>query len=120
MKMKSLWQLTAIGIPLLAGVAFSVGAALDTAAPAQEAASVAPLIAQATAPAPAGDSNADPKKKVEPKKKAAARAPVTPVPAEIATPEEASQHAADPKAPTGALIIKPPLDAPPPSLAPKK
>ena len=35
------------------------------------------------------------------------RAPVQPVPAESRTPEEAAKRAADPKDPSGALIIEP-------------
>jgi len=36
------------------------------------------------------------------------RAPVQPVPVESRTPEEAAKRAADPKDPSGALIIEPP------------
>lgn len=53
----------------------------------------------------------------EPKKEST-RPPVTPVPAESRTPEEATQRAADPKAPTGALIIKPPINVMPPDTPP--
>jgi hypothetical protein len=40
--------------------------------------------------------------------KESVRAPVQPVPAESRTPEEAAKRAADPKDPSGALIIEPP------------
>lgn len=46
-------------------------------------------------------------------------APVVVVPAESPTPEAATQQAADPKAPGGALIIKKPGEVPPAS-APKQ
>ena len=39
--------------------------------------------------------------------KESVRAPVQPVPAESRTPEEAAKRAADPKDPSGALIIEP-------------
>ena len=54
-----------------------------------------------------------PPQKDEPKKESA-RAPAAPVPAEARTPVEATQRAADPKAPTGALIVKPPINVVPP------
>ena len=44
----------------------------------------------------------------EPKKKESVRAPVKPAPAESRTPEEAAARAADPKDPSGALIIQKP------------
>ena len=44
----------------------------------------------------------------EPKKKESARPPVKPAPAEARTPEEAAARAADPKDPSGALIIQKP------------
>ncbi len=47
-------------------------------------------------------------------KKESSHAPVTPVPVEFRTPEQAAGYAADPKAPTGALIIKPPVNVLPP------
>jgi len=40
--------------------------------------------------------------------KESTRAPVQPVPAESRTPEEAAKRAADPKDPSGALIVEPP------------
>ena len=46
-------------------------------------------------------------------------APVVVVPAEAPTPEAATQQAADPKAPGGALIIKKPGEVPPVAPAPK-
>lgn len=49
----------------------------------------------------------------------AACAPVVVVPAESPTLEEATLRAADPKAPTGALIFKKP-DVVPPTSAPKQ
>ena len=44
----------------------------------------------------------------EPQKKESVRAPVKPAPAESRTPEEAAARAADPKDPSGALIIQKP------------
>ena len=44
----------------------------------------------------------------EPKQKESARPPAKPAPAESRTPEEAAARAADPKDPSGALIIKKP------------
>jgi hypothetical protein len=46
--------------------------------------------------------------------------PVVVVPAEAPTPEAATQQAADPKAPGGALIIKKPEEVPPVAPAPKQ
>ncbi len=51
-------------------------------------------------------------------KKESTRAPVMPTPAEFRTPVQASGYAADPKAPTGALIIKPPSNVTPPDPPP--
>jgi hypothetical protein len=45
----------------------------------------------------------------EPKPKESARPPVKPAPTESRTPEEAAQRAADPKDPSGALIIQKPV-----------
>ena len=45
----------------------------------------------------------------EPRKKESARPPVKPAPAESRTPEEAAARAADPKDPSGALIIQKPI-----------
>ena len=58
-------------------------------------------------------SQADPPVKPAPAPQAPAakestRAPVQPVPAESRTPEEAAKRAADPKDPSGALIVEPP------------
>jgi hypothetical protein len=50
----------------------------------------------------------------------AACAPVVVVPAEAPTPEAATQRAADPKAPGGALIIKKPDEVTPPASVPKQ
>jgi hypothetical protein len=47
-------------------------------------------------------------------------APVVVVPAETPTPEAATQQAADPKAPGGALIIKKPGEVPPAAPPPKE
>jgi hypothetical protein len=44
----------------------------------------------------------------EPKQKESARPPVKPAPAEPGTPEAAAARAADPKDPSGALIIRAP------------
>ena len=56
-------------------------------------------------------------------KKGSARPAVTPLPTEYLTLEGAAGHAADPKSPTGALIIKPPINvmpSDPPSSDPKQ
>jgi hypothetical protein len=47
-----------------------------------------------------------------PAAKESTRAPVQPVPAESRTPEEAAKRAADPKDPSGALIVEPPKAKP--------
>jgi hypothetical protein len=47
----------------------------------------------------------------EAKKPQSSKAPVQPAPAESRTPEEASKRAADPKDPSGALIVAPPAGA---------
>jgi hypothetical protein len=62
-------------------------------------------------------SQADPRDKTPPAREAPAakesnRAPVQPVPAESRTPEEAAKRAADPKDPSGALIVEPPKSKP--------
>lgn len=44
----------------------------------------------------------------EPRQKESARPPATPAPAQSRTPEEAAARAADPKDPSGALIIREP------------
>ena len=51
----------------------------------------------------------------ETKLKESVRPPVKPVPVESKTPEEAASRAADPKDPSGALIVPPPVgkDVPP-------
>jgi hypothetical protein len=46
------------------------------------------------------------------KKPESVKAPVQPAPAESRTPEEATKRAADPKDPSGALIIEPPSSTP--------
>ena len=45
----------------------------------------------------------------QPKQKESVRPPVKPAPTESRTPEEAAQRAADPKDPSGALIIQKPI-----------
>jgi hypothetical protein len=63
-------------------------------------------------------SQADPRDKTPPPAREAPaakesnRAPVQPVPAESRTPEEAAKRAADPKDPSGALIVEPPKSKP--------
>ena len=52
-----------------------------------------------------------PLKKEQLKKEESIHAPVKAAPAESRTPAEASQRAADPKDPSGALIMEPPLGA---------
>lgn len=65
-----------------------------------------------TAQAPARDVSAatqEPREAAPPAKgaKESVRAPVQPTPAESRTPEEAAKRAADPKDPSGALIVEP-------------
>ena len=62
--------------------------------------------------------SAEPQARDPESKKETNRAPVTPVPAEFRTPEQATQHAADPKTPTGAIVIKPPINVMPPDPPP--
>ncbi len=62
--------------------------------------------------------SAEPQGRDPESKKETNRAPVTPVPAEFRTPEQAAQHAADPKTPTGAIVIKPPINVMPPDTPP--
>jgi len=63
-------------------------------------------------------SPAEPRDKAPPVREAPAgakesnRAPVQPAPAESRTPEEAAKRAADPKDPSGALIVEPPKSKP--------
>lgn len=68
--------------------------------------------------APAALQSAEPQAPDPESKKESTRAPVTPAPAEFRTPEQATQHAADPKTPTGAIIIKPPINVMPPDTPP--
>jgi len=65
------------------------------------------------APTAASQSTETPAREPESKKESI-RAPAVPVPPEYRTPEQAARHAADPKTPTGALIIKPPINVMPP------
>ena len=56
-------------------------------------------------------------------RKGSARPPVTPLPVEYLTQDVAAGHAADPKSPTGALIIKSPINvmlSDPPSSDPRQ
>ena len=116
MKMTVLRQMTAVGMvlaafaPAMAGIqganeVWRTAAGLDTAKPA--AAEAAPPVTEtakpAAADAPLNDSD---------KKKKTVTKPVAPAPL---TPEQATHKAADPKAPTGALIVKPPEDLPAPA-----
>jgi hypothetical protein len=115
MKMTVLRQMTAVGMvlaafaPAMAGIQaaneiWRAAAGLDTGQPAAEATPPAAETAKpAAADAPLND--ADKKKKTVPK-------PVAPA---ALTPEQATHKAADPKAPTGALIVKPPEDLPAPA-----
>ena len=48
-----------------------------------------------------------PLREAPPGAKESSRGPVQPVPAESRTPEEAAKRAADPKDPSGALIVEP-------------
>ena len=64
----------------------------------------------ATVDAPAR-SSAAPEANTPSKKEESTRAPVQPAPAESRTPEEAAKRAADPKDPSGALILAPPPDS---------
>ena len=116
MKMTVLRQITAVGMvltafaPAMAGIQaaneiWRAAAGLDTGQPAApDATSPAAETAKpAAADAPLND--ADRKKKTVPK-------PVAPA---ALTPEQATHKAADPKAPSGALIVKPPEDLPAPA-----
>jgi hypothetical protein len=127
MKMKLLLQMMVLG--LASAVTASAGAGVQGASdmllpasgvetPKPEAATP-PVRGVAKPPAPAPDTpeaskpatadtqlnDADRKKKPVPK----------PVAVEPLTPEQATHKAADPKAPTGALIVKPPEDLPAPA-----
>jgi hypothetical protein len=75
------------------------------AVPAEAAKTPAPNADEAAKPGAVPLTDADRKKKGLPK-------PVAPPPL---TPEQATHKAADPKAPTGALIVKPPEDLPAPA-----
>ena len=116
MKMTVLRQIMAVGMvlaavaPAMAGVqaandVWRSAAGLDTAKPA--AAEATPPAAETAKPAAADAplNDADRKKKTVPK-------PVAPA---ALTPEQATHKAADPKAPSGALIVKPPEDLPAPA-----
>lgn len=70
------------------------------------------------AAAPAALQPAEPQVPDPKSKKESTRAPVTPVPAEFRTPEQAARHAADPKTSTGAIVIKPPINVMPPDTPP--
>jgi hypothetical protein len=63
-------------------------------------------------PSPAESRDKAPPVSEPPAAKESIRAPVQPVPAESRTPEEAARRAADPKDPSGALIIEPPKSKP--------
>ena len=117
MKMTVLRQITAIGMvlaavaPAMAGIqganeVWRAAAGLDSAKPAAAEATTPPVTEPAkpaAADAPLNDSD---------KKKKTVTKPVAPAPL---TPEQATHKAADPKAPTGALIVKPPEDLPAPA-----
>ena len=75
----------------------AVGVTLATAAGHAAAAGINPARVQAETPA------------AEEKKPESAHPPVQPAPAESRTPEEATKRAADPRDPSGALIIAPPI-----------
>ena len=81
-------RLTTIGASIAAAIIF--GACAPT----------PPLAAAAAASEPAIP---------ETKPKESVRPPVKPVPVESKTPEEATSRAADPKDPSGALIVPPPV-----------
>lgn len=68
--------------------------------------------------APAALQSAEPPAPDPESKKESTRAPATPMPSEFRTPEQAIQHATDPKTPTGAIIIKPPVKVIPPDTPP--
>ena len=67
----------------------------------------APQQSQADTRGAAPPAKEIPAAKDAPGAKESVRAPVQPVPAESRTPEEAAKRAADPKDPSGALIIEP-------------
>jgi len=70
---------------------------------------------QADSSQPAATAAASAAPTAEEKLKESVRPPVKPVPVESKTPEEAASRAADPKDPSGALIVPPPIgkDIPP-------
>jgi hypothetical protein len=107
MQIKVMWHATVIFIATAEGASFS---ALSAEGPTvidrvlleswRSAAASAPAISPAPEPA-----------SPEPKKKELTPPSPNPVSVESRTPEEAAARAADPKDPSGALIIKPPQGA---------
>ena len=104
MKTKKATHLTAGGLAMAAAV-FSVSAVES----AYLTAGRSPAFSVAATSEPTAMPGAKPASPTPPKKEETIHAPVTPVPAESRTPEEAAARAADPKDPSGALIVQPPL-----------
>jgi hypothetical protein len=104
MNMKSASQMTACGIALTGAVFF---ASVVESAHLRPALSSGSWQIAATVPTPAPEV---PNREQE-KKQESAHPPVKAAPAESRTPEEAAARAADPKDPSGALIVEPPLGA---------
>lgn len=107
MNMNAMRWIVALGVALaaIASAAFAgVQGASEAAKPA--APGIVPALTSSEPATPADATNdVDKKKKTVPK-------PVAPEPL---TPEQATHRAADPKAPSGALIVKPPEDLPVPA-----
>ena len=103
MDMKSASHMTAGGIAVAVAVLFASVVESAHLSP-RSSLLHGPWLAAATVPAPEpGLQNR------QQEKKESARPPVKAVPAESRTPEEAAARAADPKDPSGALIVEPPL-----------
>lgn len=86
-----------IGLAVAAGCASTAGVNAAVAMQSGQSAAAAEPVMRVPADAPPAET----------KKPESARPPVQPAPAESRTPEEASKRAADPRDPSGALIIAP-------------
>ena len=99
MNTKLMRHLTATGIAMAGAALFSTCAETAPVTSQPQAGSSQSAVAAATASEPSTP---------EAKQKESVRPPVKPAPAESKTPEEAAARAADPKDPSGALIVLPP------------
>lgn len=99
MNTKLMRHLTAIGIAMAGAALFAACAETARVTGQPQAGS-----SQSAAPAAAASERSTP----EAKQKESVRPPVNPAPGESKTPEEAAARAADPKDPSGALIVLPP------------